>query len=165
MANILANFTTDLIVRLDGSLHFRFFVQPIVAVTIDFSSRLDDVFDLWFFVQPAVAAVVAFLDGILDASAGRTPYGWAILTDPENRRFLIRDGWKSISKVFVLAFAIDLAFQFLELREIRLIPALIVTCLLVLVPYVLLRGLVNRLTRSRETLRGLVNQLKQSREP
>ena len=123
MEIILANFTTDLIARLDGPLHFRFFIQPLMA------------------------GVFAFRDGRLDAQKGRTPYGWAILTIPEHRQFLLKDGWKGISKVFILALVLDFVYQFIALRSLDLKAALIVACLLSVIPYVLLRGLANRLTR------------------
>ena len=34
---------------------------------------------------------------------GRVPYGWDVITNPVNRRDLLRQGWKDIAKVFVAA--------------------------------------------------------------
>ncbi len=123
MAIILANFTSELITRLDGPLHFRFILQPIMA------------------------GIFAFRDGRLDMRKRRSPYGWAIFTEPEHRRFLLKDGWKGISKVFILAFILDVIYQLLALPSFRLVNALLVACLLALVPYGLLRGIFNRLLR------------------
>ncbi|MGA7953282.1 MAG: hypothetical protein WCA07_07140 [Gloeobacterales cyanobacterium] len=92
-----------------------------------------------------MAAVFAFRDGRRDAQEGQTPYGWAVLTAPEHRRFLIKDGWKGISKVFILAFVLDLVYQFIALRAFHPKDALIIASLLALIPYVLLRGPANRL--------------------
>ncbi len=121
MKIILANLATEQVTRLDGPLHFRFFLQPIMAT------------------------LFAFRDGRIDAQQGRTPYGWSILTNPEHRQFLLKDGWKGISKVFILALVLDLVFQFVVWRALNLKTAFIVACLLSIVPYVLLRGLFNRL--------------------
>lgn len=120
---ILANFTTELITRLDGPLHFRFFLQPLMA------------------------CIFAYRDGRLDLKKRRSPYGWAIFTEPEHRRFLLKDGWKGISKVFILAFVLDFVYQLIALRSFRPGIALLVACLLALVPYALLRGIFNRLLK------------------
>ena len=41
--------------------------------------------------------------GLRDARAGRPPYFWAILTDPLHRRDLLREGWKAVARIFVVA--------------------------------------------------------------
>lgn len=123
MENIPSLFTTDLILRLDGPLHFRFIIQPLIA------------------------AGFAVRDGLRDARKGYPAYGWALLTDPEHRQFLLKSGWKGISKVFIVAFVLDLIYQLIALHTFKLPAALITACLLALIPYVLLRGPVNRLRR------------------
>ncbi len=123
MKIILANLATDLITRLDGPLHFRFFLQPIVAI------------------------LFAFRDGRLDVQQNRDPYGWTILTSTRHRQFLIKDGWKGIYKVFILALVLDFIYQFIGLRELNLKTALIVASLLSIIPYGLLRGAFNRIIR------------------
>ncbi len=123
MKIILANLATDLITRLDGPLHFRFFLQPIMAI---------------FF---------AFRDGRLDVQQNRDPYGWSILTKPRHRQFLLKNGWKGIYKVFILALVLDFIYQFMALRALNLQNALIVASLLSIIPYGLLRGVFNRLIR------------------
>lgn len=125
MENILPQLTTDLILRFDGPLHFRFIVQPLIA------------------------AGFAFRDGRRDARKGYPAYGWALLTDRDHRQFLIRNGWKGISKVFIVAMVLDLIYQTIALHQFKLSGALIVACFLALLPYILLRGPVNRLLRHR----------------
>lgn len=129
MENILAQFSTDLFERLDGPLHFRFIIQPLVA------------------------AAFAFRDGARDARKGYPAYGWALFTDPEHRQVLLQDGWKGISKVFIVAAVLDLIYQAIALHTFKLDAALIVACLLALLPYILLRGPVNRLMRRRQRQR------------
>jgi hypothetical protein len=96
-------------------------------------------------LQPTMAALLAIRSGLKDARAGKPPYFWTIATDPTARAELLKDGWKSVGKVFVLALALDVVYQFLELRFVYPGEALIVALLLAIVPYLILRGLVTRL--------------------
>ena len=114
---------TNLIARLDGPLTFRLILQP------------------------TVAALFAIRAGLKDAQEGHVPYGWVILSDPINRRDLLREGWKDVAKVFVIAVIIDLIYQIMELRWFYPEEALIVAAILALIPYLLLRGPANRIAR------------------
>jgi len=107
--------------RLDGPLHFRFIFQPLMA------------------------ALFAIRDGRRDARAGRKPF--RLITDPAQRRQVMLTGWKSVGKVFVIAFTLDAVYQFKVLRWFYPGQALLVALLLAIVPYTLLRGPVNWLTR------------------
>ena len=103
-------------------------------------------------LQPAMAAFLAVRAGMQDARTGRPPYGWAVLTDGSHRGALMREGWTSIAKVFAAAVAIDVIYQVIVLRWVYPFEALLTAALLACVPYLLLRGLVNRLTRTRPRL-------------
>jgi len=98
-------------------------------------------------LQPSVAAIFAILAGLKDAREGRPAYFWTILVNPANRRALLREGWRAVTKVFVLAVAIDAVYQFIVFRWFYPGEALIVAFLLALVPYLLIRGPVNRIAR------------------
>jgi hypothetical protein len=117
-----SNFVTELIGRIDGPMHFRVYLQPLVAI---------------FF---------AFRDGRNDARAGRPAYGWALLTNSEHRRYLLQDGWKGFRNVFLIALLLDLVYQYLAIGAFRPLQALLTALLLAVVPYLLLRGPVNRLS-------------------
>jgi hypothetical protein len=105
-------------------------------------------------LQPAVAVGLAVRAGIQDARMGSPYYTWAVFTDPEHRRALLRQGGKEIAKVFVIAGVLDMVYQYVALRWIYPGEALLVAFLLACVPYLLLRGVVNRLVRSRRPARG-----------
>ena len=120
MHDMLTRFVPEMIGRIDGPMSFRLLLQPCMA--------------MYF----------AFRDGRKDARERRTPYGWALFTDPRHRRYLLRDGWKGISKVFVAAFFLDLVYQYIAIRGFRPGQALVTACVLALIPYVLLRGLLSR---------------------
>jgi len=54
-----------------------------------------------------MASIFAILAGLKHAKGGKPPYAWALVTNPGRRAWLLRDGWKSVGKVFVLAIVID----------------------------------------------------------
>jgi len=102
-----------------------------------------------FYLQPTMAAFLAIRDGLKDARAGKPAYFWDLFNNPAHRRERIREGWKSIGKVFTLAAILDLAYQLIVFHAIRPLQTLVVATLLALVPYVLLRGPINRLATAR----------------
>jgi hypothetical protein len=120
---ILSTYWTDFIGRFDGPLHFRLFVQPLMAI------------------------LFALRDGWRDAREGRNAYLWAILTDPAQRQYLLESGWKGISKVFVIAFVLDVVYQFMVWGALKPLQALLMATVLAVTPYALLRGPVNRVVR------------------
>ncbi len=126
-----------------------FLAQIMTDLTLDVIDRIDGPFHLRFILQPLVAAVLAFGDGRRDAQKGYPPYGWSLFTDREHRQFLLKSGWKSISKVFIIALILDLIFQIITFHRFNPIGALIVAFLLALIPYIIFRSLFNRLIQSR----------------
>ena len=125
MDEIFAQLREALGGRLGGPLSFRILLQPIVAASL------------------AVRA------GIKDAKQGREPYFWAILTHPDRRLKRLREGWKAVTNVFALAVVMDVAYQVIVFRWVYPVEALLVAFLLAFVPYLLVRGPVNRLARPR----------------
>ncbi len=98
-------------------------------------------------LQPAMATLLAVLAGLRDAREGRPPYLWTVLTDPLQRADLLREGWKAIGRVFLLAVIMDIIYQLIVQRWIYPLESLIVAILLAVVPYLLVRGPVNRIAR------------------
>ena len=96
-------------------------------------------------LQPLMASLLAFRAGWKDAQTGRPPYFWTILTDPGQRADLLREGWKSVARVFVLAIVMDLIYQLIVLQWIYPLELILVAILLAVVPYLLIRGPVNRI--------------------
>lgn len=100
-----------------------------------------------FLLQPTMAILYAIWDGWKDARAGKPPYFWALFTDPGHRREMLRDGWKSIGKVFFLALLLDVVYQILVLKWIYPGEMFLIAILLAIVPYLVIRGPANRLLR------------------
>jgi len=102
---------------------------------------------LRFILQPATAAFLAVRAALRDAREGRPPYLWATLTDSSQRREILHRGWRHVGKVFAIALLLDCVYQIFVLREFHPIQGLIVASTLALVPYLILRGPVNRIMR------------------
>ena len=120
MIEILSRGWNELIARHSGPFHARLILQPLVAT---------------FFAIRA---------GQRDAGKRRPVYFWAILRDPTNRRFLLRQGWTDVGKLFGVAAALDVVYQIIVLRTVYPVQTLIVATTLAVVPYLLVRGLTNR---------------------
>ena len=105
---------------------------------------------LRFYLQPIMALIFAVRDGLRDAKQNRPAYFWGMLAQANQRRDLMRSGWKSVGKIFVVAMIMDIVYQLLVLRGIRPIQTILVAVTVAIVPYVLLRGPVNRIARTFE---------------
>jgi hypothetical protein len=115
----------DLIARTTGPMKFRLVLQPLMA------------------------SIFAIRAGLQDAKTGKPPYFWALLWDPAHRAEMLKDGWKSVGKVFVLAIVLDVVYQIIAIRFVYPGEAIVVAFILAIVPYLILRGLVERLTRTK----------------
>jgi hypothetical protein len=98
-------------------------------------------------VQPTMAIVLAIRAGLADARQGRPAFLWAAVTNPAYRPELLRQGWKDVGRVFLLAVALDAIYQLVVQRGVYLGELLIVAIVLAIIPYVLVRGLVTRIRR------------------
>ena len=67
-------------------------------------------------LQPVMASIFAIRSGLADAKAGRAPYFWTLVSDPAQRDYMIKDGWKGVGKVFILALVLDVVYQIIVLR-------------------------------------------------
>ena len=99
-------------------------------------------------LQPIMAAIFAVRAGLEDARQGNPAYFWTLLTNPEHRVSLIREGWSAIAKVFLMAMVMDTIYQWIVQRWIHAGEIVIVAFLLAVVPYILIRGPLNRLVRT-----------------
>jgi hypothetical protein len=100
-------------------------------------------------LQPVMASIFAIIAGLKDAKAGKPPYFWALFTDATQRVDMLKDGWKSVGKIFVLALILDVVYQIIVERFVYPGEAIIVAFILAIVPYLILRGLVNRIVRKK----------------
>jgi hypothetical protein len=122
---ILTRFWDQLIAQPSGPLAFRLILQPVMAT------------------------ILAVLDGLKDARSGRAPYLRTILSDPSQRAAYLREGLKRVSRVIVFAFVMDAIYQVMVLHRFYLGEALVTVFVLAVLPYLLIRGPVDRIARRR----------------
>jgi hypothetical protein len=113
----------------------------------NFLARPSGSLNLRFILQPTMATLLALRAGIQDAREGRQGYLWAILTNPTRRFQLLHEGWKGVRTVFIVAIVLDCIYQLITVHFIYPLELIFTATLLALVPYILLRGPINRLAR------------------
>src|SRR5579885_2020952 len=111
--------------------------------------RLDGPLHMRFLFQPAVAILIGIRDGISDARKGQPAYFWSILSRMNRSGPLLRAGLKSVSKVMVVAFVLDVIYQAIAFRYFHLVGAVLAMLVLAFVPYLLIRGPANRMAKWR----------------
>ena len=125
MEDIVTRFVTNLVGRLSGPLTLRLFLQP------------------------AVATFFAIRDGLKDARTGRPPHFVRMVTGPpEVRKRRATETWKAVLNVFIMAVVLDCVYQLLVFRWVYPFEAMVTATVLAILPYVLLRGVVNRIART-----------------
>ena len=83
MEDLFSRIVEDLVGRVSGPMTFRLILQPVMA------------------------AIFPIRSGLKDAKQNKPPYFWALFTDSEHRRDMMRDGWKSVGRVFLLGIIMD----------------------------------------------------------
>jgi hypothetical protein len=129
MTDIFERIWQNLLERTEGPMHFRFLLQPAMAI--------------FFAIRAALR----------DVKNNEVPYLWRLTTSKGNRKQIAKEGWKDFGKVFILASILDIVYQLVVIfglkTETRFYPleSILVAFLLSFVPYILLRGPVSRLVR------------------
>jgi len=100
-----------------------------------------------FLLQPVMASILAIRDGIKDAKLNRSPYFWTIATDQTRRKKRLVEGIHAVSRVLILAAAMDILYQLLELDGLRPLETVFIAILLAYVPYLIVRGPTARIAR------------------
>lgn len=95
--------------------------------------------------QPIVAAILAVRAGLRDARKGDAPFLWSVFTNSTHRRELLREGWKDIGTVFMIAVLLDVIYALIVHSWLYPGQTLLVATILSIVPYGLIRGPTTRL--------------------
>src|ERR1700754_4316273 len=92
MMDPLHRMYTDIVGRWTRPMHFRLFLQPVMAT---------------FF---------GIRDGLKDAREGQPAYFWSLFTDPAHKRERLMSGLRAVGKVLVFALIMDAIYQFIVLH-------------------------------------------------
>ncbi len=125
MDDMLSRVSQNLMDRIGGPLSFRFLLQP------------------------AMSMFFAIRDGIHDAKTGEPAYFWSFFSDPAHRTERMKAGWKSVGRVFIFGCVMDIIYQIIALHKFYPGEMLITAFILAVVPYILLRGPINRIMKYR----------------
>ena len=121
----------------------------------DLTGRLTGPLTIRLFLQPAVAAFLAVRDGLKDARAGRPPHFWRMVTGPSDaRKRRAKETLGAVATVFIMAVVVDGLYQIRVLRWFYPVEAMVTAVILAIVPYLALRGTVNRIARTHIRPRG-----------
>ena len=115
----------------------------------DLVERPDEPMRFRFILQPLMAALAAIHDGREDTRAGRSPYFVTMLRNPGERVGLLREGLNATARIILLGLVMDVIYQLIVLKTFYPNEALVIALLLAFVPYLIIRGLVFRVARSR----------------
>ena len=115
----------------------------------DLVERPDEPMRFRFVLQPLMAAIAAIHDGREDARAGRSPYFMTVLRNPQERVGRLREGLNATARIILLGLVMDVIYQLIVLKTFYPNEALVIALLLAFVPYLIIRGLVLRIARSR----------------
>ena len=107
----------NMIGRRNGTMNFRLIIQPLLAILF------------------AVRA------GLRDSKAGYAPFFWNYRYHKENRKLLVKQGWADIGKVFIMAFVLDVIYQFIAIKSFYPGEAVLTAIILALMPYLIFRPL------------------------
>lgn len=121
MEEFFARFFENLGLKTEGPMKFRFILQPLMSL------------------------ILAFKAGLRDSKKGQAPYFWGLISQKGERKELVREGWKDLAKLFVIALVLDIIVQLIVLKTVYPLEALLTAVLLAFVPYLIFRGIFNRL--------------------
>ena len=112
-------------------------------------------FQLRLILQPLAALILGVRYGLRDARTGRAPFVAAMANDKVNRAAYFQRSLRDAIVPISVAVVIDFILQYLNNHQIRPLGAIVVAALLVYVPFVIIRGITNRVW-SRSHGRGQV---------
>jgi hypothetical protein len=120
---VWSRFWEDLVGRFTGPMRFRLILQPGVVI------------------------LLAIRAGLADLRENRPPYLWALVHRREQRRELLRRGWRDVRTVFRVCLVMDVIYQLLVRHRVYPLELLVTGVFLAFIPYVLVRGPIARLIR------------------
>jgi predicted thioredoxin/glutaredoxin len=94
-----------------------------------------------------MASIFAIRDGVKDARAGKPAYFWNVVTQPAERKELLREAWHRVLRVMIIGVVMEVLYEIIVFHAIRPLQLVVIVLGLAFVPYLLVRGPVNRIAR------------------
>ena len=98
-------------------------------------------------VMPCVVTVIAIQAGWRDARKRKPPYLSSVIGDPAIRRAQIRAAWPALKRIVLMAFVLDFVYQIYVFRAYYVFQTVLLTLVVVILPYILVRGTTTRVAR------------------
>ncbi|MDQ3020331.1 MAG: hypothetical protein M3R36_07145 [Bacteroidota bacterium] len=122
MEDFFSNFLNGVGIRHDGPMSFRLILQPVMSL------------------------IYAIIAGVKDAKAGNPHFLFeGLILGKTDRKTALKEIWKDVGKVFILAVIMEIIFEIIEFKTVHPFEVLKVSFFLAIVPYLLFRGLVDRI--------------------
>jgi hypothetical protein len=116
-----------------------------------FIARIAGPMSLRFILQPLVGLLLGARDGMIDAKAGQPPFILDLITNRENCKAKLFSLFKSLSKTIILALVLDMIAQYLIFDQVRITSAIIISIMILIVPYSFARAATNRIIIKRKS--------------
>ena len=101
--------------------------------------RLSGPMSFRLLIQPTVAAFFAIRAGLIDARENKPTFLGCAISNPSSWRARMRQSWKDVGKVFIVALILDSIYQVVVHSGIFTLELLITATVLALVPYMIAR--------------------------
>lgn len=124
---------------LSSEIHQRFWA--------DIFGRTDGPMTFRFFLQPTMAAIAAVHDGLKDAREGHKAFFWTALWDSSQPTGRLREGLISTTRIMLLGIGMDVIYQTQVYDRFYPGEAVMIAILLAVIPYFVLRWLVELVAR------------------
>jgi predicted thioredoxin/glutaredoxin len=122
-------------------------IPSITEIGSELLGRLHGPFSFRFVLQPLMAAFYAVRYGVKDAREGKPAYFWSVVAHPAERRELLREAWHHVLRVVMLGVVMEVLYEIIVFHAIRPLQLVVIVLGLAFVPYLLVRGPVNRIAR------------------
>jgi hypothetical protein len=109
--------------------------------------RLSGPLNLRLVLTPTIVAFFAIRAGWKDARSGKVTFLWTAITDPAVRRERFQIAWASLKRVILMAFVIDILYQFYVFHAYFVFQTVLLVIVLAIIPYILIRGAATRLAQ------------------
>jgi hypothetical protein len=115
----------------------------------DIAERVHGPMTFRFYLQPTMAAIAAYHDGVKDVRSGHKAFFWTALWDRTQPTGRIREGLNSTARIMLLGICMDVIYQFKVLDSFYPAEAVVIALLLAVLPYFVLRWVIERVARWR----------------